>query len=96
VNYHLSHGVEVRIIRIFNTYGPRLDPNDGRVVSSFLRDGILGKPLQVFGSLCFLFFRVSLSKRFLLIRAHRLSMRSCERSKNFLGTNVFKRIFNHF
>ena len=37
------------IIRIFNTYGPRLDPNDGRVVSSFLRDGILGKPLQVFG-----------------------------------------------
>jgi len=37
------------IIRIFNTYGPRLDANDGRVVSSFLRDGILGKPLQVFG-----------------------------------------------
>ena len=37
------------IIRIFNTYGPRMDPNDGRVVSSFLRDGILGKPLQMFG-----------------------------------------------
>ncbi|MEY4900866.1 MAG: hypothetical protein RI895_1288 [Actinomycetota bacterium] len=37
------------IIRIFNTYGPRLDSNDGRVVSSFLRDAILGKPLQVFG-----------------------------------------------
>jgi len=37
------------IIRIFNTYGPRLDPDDGRVVSSFLRDGILGKPLHVFG-----------------------------------------------
>ena len=37
------------IIRIFNTYGPRLDPNDGRVISSFLRDGILGKPLQMFG-----------------------------------------------
>jgi dTDP-glucose 4,6-dehydratase len=37
------------IIRIFNTYGPRLDSNDGRVISSFLRDAILGKPLQVFG-----------------------------------------------
>ena len=37
------------IIRIFNTYGPRLDSDDGRVVSSFLRDAILGKPLQVFG-----------------------------------------------
>jgi dTDP-glucose 4,6-dehydratase len=37
------------IIRIFNTYGPRLNSNDGRVVSSFLRDAILGKPLQVFG-----------------------------------------------
>ena len=37
------------IVRIFNTYGPRLDSNDGRVVSSFLRDAILGKPLQVFG-----------------------------------------------
>jgi len=40
---------ETVIIRIFNTYGPRMDPNDGRVVSSFLRDGILDKPLQVFG-----------------------------------------------
>ena len=37
------------IVRIFNTYGPRLDSNDGRVVSSFLRDALLGKPLQVFG-----------------------------------------------
>jgi dTDP-glucose 4,6-dehydratase len=37
------------IIRIFNTYGPRMDPNDGRVVSSFLRDAILGKPFQMFG-----------------------------------------------
>ena len=37
------------IVRIFNTYGPRMDPNDGRVVSSFIRDGIKGKPFQVFG-----------------------------------------------
>jgi nucleoside-diphosphate-sugar epimerase len=37
------------IVRIFNTYGPRMDPDDGRVVSSFIRDGIKGKPFQVFG-----------------------------------------------
>ena len=37
------------IIRIFNTYGPRMDPDDGRVVSSFIRDGIKGKSFQVFG-----------------------------------------------
>jgi dTDP-glucose 4,6-dehydratase len=37
------------IIRIFNTYGPRLDPNDGRVVSSFLRDALMNKPLQIYG-----------------------------------------------
>ena len=37
------------IIRIFNTYGPRMDPDDGRVVSSFIRDGIKGRPFQVFG-----------------------------------------------
>jgi dTDP-glucose 4,6-dehydratase len=37
------------IVRIFNTYGPRMDPDDGRVVSSFIRDGIKGKSFQVFG-----------------------------------------------
>jgi nucleoside-diphosphate-sugar epimerase len=37
------------IVRIFNTYGPRLDPEDGRVISSFLRDGILGNPIQIYG-----------------------------------------------
>ena len=36
------------IVRIFNTYGPHMDPNDGRVVSSFIREGIKGKPFQVF------------------------------------------------
>ena len=43
------HSVSAVIVRIFNTYGPRMDPNDGRVVSSFIRDGIKGKPFQVFG-----------------------------------------------
>jgi nucleoside-diphosphate-sugar epimerase len=41
--------VSAVIVRIFNTYGPRMDPDDGRVVSSFIRDGIKGKSFQVFG-----------------------------------------------
>ena len=47
--YQRNGWAETSLIRIFNTYGPHLDPDDGRVVSSFLRDGILGKPLKVFG-----------------------------------------------
>ena len=47
--YQRQNWANTAIIRIFNTYGPRLDPDDGRVVSSFLRDGILGKPIQIFG-----------------------------------------------
>lgn len=48
-HYDQASLADTVIVRIFNTYGPRLDSNDGRVVSSFLRDAILGKPLQVFG-----------------------------------------------
>jgi dTDP-glucose 4,6-dehydratase len=47
--YHRSHGVEVRIVRIFNTYGPRMRPHDGRVVSNFLVQALHGKPLTVYG-----------------------------------------------
>jgi len=47
--YQREKCADTVIVRIFNTYGPRLDPNDGRVVSSFLRDGILGNSLQIFG-----------------------------------------------
>lgn len=49
VNYHLAHGIEVRIVRIFNTYGPRMDPNDGRVVSNFIMQALCGEPLTVYG-----------------------------------------------
>lgn len=49
MNYHLAHGLEVRIIRIFNTYGPRMDPNDGRVISNFLTQAMQGEPLTVYG-----------------------------------------------
>ncbi|MEZ6066490.1 MAG: UDP-glucuronic acid decarboxylase family protein [Planctomycetaceae bacterium] len=49
VNYHLAHDVAVRIVRIFNTYGPRMDPNDGRVVSNFIMQALRGEPLTVYG-----------------------------------------------
>jgi dTDP-glucose 4,6-dehydratase len=47
--YHRAHGLDVRIVRIFNTYGPRLRPADGRVVSNFLVQAMDGKPLTIYG-----------------------------------------------
>jgi dTDP-glucose 4,6-dehydratase len=47
--YHRHHGLEVRIVRIFNTYGPRMRPLDGRVVSNFLVQALEGKPLTIYG-----------------------------------------------
>jgi dTDP-glucose 4,6-dehydratase len=47
--YHRTHGVDTRIARIFNTYGPRLRASDGRVVSNFLAQAIAGCPLTVYG-----------------------------------------------
>jgi dTDP-glucose 4,6-dehydratase len=47
--YHRYHGLDTRIARIFNTYGPRMRPNDGRVVSNFLVQALLGEPLSVYG-----------------------------------------------
>jgi dTDP-glucose 4,6-dehydratase len=47
--YHRFHGVETRIVRIFNTYGPRMRPNDGRVVPAFIQQALLGQKLSVFG-----------------------------------------------
>lgn len=49
VNYHLAHGLEVRIVRIFNTYGPRMDPGDGRVISNFITQALRGEPLTIYG-----------------------------------------------
>lgn len=48
--YHRFHGVDTRIVRIFNTYGPRMRPYDGRVVSNFIVQAILGRPLTVYGN----------------------------------------------
>jgi dTDP-glucose 4,6-dehydratase len=47
--YHRYHGVDTRIARIFNTYGPRMRPHDGRVVSNFLIQALQGRPLTVYG-----------------------------------------------
>src|SRR6478672_9634478 len=47
--YHRYHGVPVRIVRIFNTYGVRMRPDDGRAVSNFVVQALLGKPITVFG-----------------------------------------------
>ncbi len=47
--YHRYHGMETRIVRIFNTYGPRMRPRDGRVVPAFIQQALAGEPLTVFG-----------------------------------------------
>src|SRR5512146_1884911 len=47
--FHRAHGVDSRIVRIFNTYGPRMRPHDGRVVSNFCIQALAGKPLTVYG-----------------------------------------------
>ncbi|HEX4574530.1 MAG TPA: UDP-glucuronic acid decarboxylase family protein [Gemmatimonadales bacterium] len=47
--YHRYHTLDTRIVRIFNTYGPRMRPNDGRVVSNFIVQALTGDPLTVYG-----------------------------------------------
>jgi dTDP-glucose 4,6-dehydratase len=47
--YHRFHGVDTRIVRIFNTYGPRMRPNDGRVVSNFITQALRGDPISIYG-----------------------------------------------
>jgi dTDP-glucose 4,6-dehydratase len=47
--YRRAHGLDTRIVRIFNTYGPRMRPGDGRVVSNFIVQALRGEPLTVYG-----------------------------------------------
>lgn len=47
--YHRSRGVNSRMVRIFNTYGPRLHPGDGRVISNFMMQALRGEPLTIYG-----------------------------------------------
>ncbi|MGI0134287.1 MAG: NAD-dependent epimerase/dehydratase family protein, partial [Candidatus Micrarchaeaceae archaeon] len=73
--YHRSHGIDVRIARIFNTYGPRMRPEDGRVVSNFIVQALRGEPLTVYGdgsqtrSFCFVSDLVKGLSRLLLIES---------------------------
>jgi UDP-glucuronate decarboxylase len=48
-DYHRQVGQEIKVVRIFNTYGPRMDPNDGRVVSNFIVQALRGEPITLFG-----------------------------------------------
>ena len=48
-DYHRQHELDIKVVRIFNTYGPRMHPNDGRVVSNFIVQALLGKDITIFG-----------------------------------------------
>jgi UDP-glucuronate decarboxylase len=48
-DYHRQHGLRVKVMRIFNTYGPRMNPNDGRVVSNFIVQALENKPITIHG-----------------------------------------------
>ncbi|RAI43659.1 UDP-glucuronic acid decarboxylase family protein [Rhodoplanes roseus] len=49
-DYHRQHGLEIKVVRIFNTYGPRMHPNDGRVVSNFIVQALKGESITIYGS----------------------------------------------
>lgn len=59
-DYHRKYGARIKVIRIFNTYGPKMDPKDGRVISNFIMQALAGQPLTVYGkgsqtrSLCYI------------------------------------------
>jgi UDP-glucuronate decarboxylase len=48
-DYHRQHGLEIKVARIFNTYGPRMHPSDGRVVSNFIVQALRGEPITIYG-----------------------------------------------
>jgi UDP-glucuronate decarboxylase len=48
-DYHRQHGLKIKVARIFNTYGPRMHPQDGRVVSNFIVQALQGRPITVYG-----------------------------------------------
>jgi UDP-glucuronate decarboxylase len=48
-DYRRQHGLDIKVVRIFNTYGPRMHPNDGRVVSNFIVQALQGKPISIYG-----------------------------------------------
>ncbi|NCD10000.1 MAG: SDR family oxidoreductase [Negativicutes bacterium] len=69
--YHRQHGLPIKVGRLFNTYGPRMHPNDGRVVSNFIMQALQGKPITIYGdgsqtrSFCYVDDLVELMIRFM-------------------------------
>jgi len=49
LEYSRKHGIEIKVVRIFNTYGPRMQPNDGRIVSNFIVQALKGEPITIYG-----------------------------------------------
>ena len=49
IDYHRQHGLRIKVARIFNTYGPRMHPNDGRVISNFIVQALSGRPVTIYG-----------------------------------------------
>jgi len=49
-DYHRQHNLEIRVVRIFNTFGPRMHPNDGRVVSNFVLQALRNEPITIYGT----------------------------------------------
>src|SRR6059036_2463831 len=74
--YHRFHGLDTRIVRIFNTYGPRMRPRDGRVVSNFIVQALQGQPLTIYGdgsqtrSFCYVTDLIEGIHRLFLSRRH--------------------------
>jgi len=70
-DYHRQHGLKIKVARIFNTYGPRMHPNDGRVVSNFIVQALLNRPITIYGdgsqtrSFCYIDDLVDLMVRFM-------------------------------
>lgn len=49
-DYHRQHGVDIKVARLFNTYGPRMNPRDGRVISNFIVQALRGQPITIYGA----------------------------------------------
>ncbi|MBR3627805.1 MAG: SDR family oxidoreductase [Elusimicrobia bacterium] len=76
MNYHRVYGIDTKIVRIFNTYGPRMNANDGRVVPQFINQALKNKPVTVFGkgtqtrSLCYVSDLINGIYKLLLSKEH--------------------------
>ena len=64
-DYYRQHGLDIKVMRIFNTYGPRMNPQDGRVVSNFIVQALQDKPITIYGD--GLFNRLSITKQSLFM-----------------------------